>query len=137
MTIQESVDNILLQNKKNEQDSLYSHKLWRRKVSDEMIDELKSKLKEDNMNLKQVRIFLVMRDVKVNNNYTYIMSRRMNGVSFKKEELLEDDRYEVIDDILLDYYHETEKYFNNNIINSFFFYNLDEVRCDVNVDTRK
>jgi len=102
-----------------------------------MIDELKSKLKEDNMNLKQVRIFLVMRDVKVNNNYTYIMSSRINGVSFKKEELLEDDRYEVIDDILLDYYHETEKYFNNNIINSFFFYNLDEVRCDVSVDTRK
>ena len=40
-----------------------------------MINELKSKLKEDNMNLKQVRIFLVMRDVQVNNNYTYIMSR--------------------------------------------------------------
>ena len=137
MTIQEYVDNILLQNKKNEQDSLYSIKLERRKVSDEMIDELKSKLKEDNMNLKQVRIFLVMRDIKVNNNYTYIMSRRINGVSYKKEELLEDDRYEVIDDILLDYYHETEKYFNNNIINSFFFYNLDEIRCDVSVNTRK
>ena len=102
-----------------------------------MIDKLKSKLKEDNMNLKQIRIFLVMRDVKVNNNYTYIMSSRISGVIFKKEELLEDDRYEVIDDILLDYYHETEKYFNNNIINSFFFYNLDEVRCDISVDTRK
>ena len=101
-----------------------------------MIDELKSKLKEDNMNLKQVRIFLVMRDVQVNNNYIYIM-RKINGVSYKKEELLEDDRYEVIDDILLDYYHETEKYFNNNIINSFFFYNLDEIRCDVSVNTRK
>jgi len=78
MIIQEFVDNILLQNKKNEQDLLYSHKLGRRKVSDEMIDELKSKLKEDNMNLKQVRIFLVMRDVKVHNNYIYIMSRRIN-----------------------------------------------------------
>ena len=54
MTIQEYVDNILLQNKKNEQDSLYSIKLERRKVSDEMIDELKSKLKEDNMNLELV-----------------------------------------------------------------------------------
>ena len=102
-----------------------------------MINELKSKLKEDNMNLKQVRIFLVMRDIKVNNNYIYIMSSRINGVSYKKEELLEDDRYEVIDDILLDYYHETEKYVNNNIINSFFFYNLDEVRCYVSVNTRK
>ena len=102
-----------------------------------MIDKLKNKLKEDNMNLKQVRIFLAMRDVQVNNNYTYIMSRRINWVSFKKEELLEDDRYEVIDDILLDYYHETEKYCNNNIINSFFFYNLDEIRCDVSVNTRK
>ena len=43
-----------------------------------MIDKLKNKLKEDNMNLKQVRIFLAMRDVQVNNNYTYIMSRRIN-----------------------------------------------------------
>jgi len=103
-----------------------------------MINELKSKLKEDNMNLNQVRIFLVMRDVKVHNNYIYIMSRRINGVSFKKrEELLEDNKYEVIDDIVLDYYHETKKYFNNNIINSFFFYNLDEIRCDVNIDSRK
>ena len=87
MTIQESVDNILLQNKKNEQDPLHSHKLWR-KVSYEMIDELKSKLKEDNMNLKQVRIFLVMRDIKVNNNYIYIMSRRINWVSFKKRRII-------------------------------------------------
>ena len=46
-----------------------------------MINELKRKLKEDNMNLNQVRIFLVMRDIKVHNNYTYIMSRRINGVS--------------------------------------------------------
>ena len=82
MIIQEFVDNILLQNKKNEQYLLYSYKLGkRRKVSNEMIDELKSKLKEDNMNLNRVRIFLVMRDIKVNNNYTYIMSRRINGVS--------------------------------------------------------
>ena len=43
-----------------------------------MINELKSKLKEDNMNLKQIRTFLVMRDVQVNNNYIYIMSRRIN-----------------------------------------------------------
>ena len=102
-----------------------------------MINELKSKLKENNMNLKQVRIFLVMRDIKVNNNYIYIMSRRINGVSYKKEELLEDNKYEVIDDIVLDYYYETEKYFNNNIINSFFFYNLDEIRCNVSIDIRK
>ena len=78
-----------------------------------------------------------MRDVKVHNNYIYIMSRRINGVSFKKKELLEDDKYEVIDDIVLDYYHETEKYFINNIINSFFFYNIDEIRCNISVDTRK
>ena len=43
-----------------------------------MINELKSKLKEDNMNLNQVRIFLVIKYVKVNNNYIYIMSRRIN-----------------------------------------------------------
>ena len=108
MTIQECVDNILLQNKKNEQDLLYSHKLGRRrKVSNKMIGELKSKLKEDNMNLKQIKIFIVMRDIKVHNNYIYIMNRRINGVSSKKEELLEDNKYEVIDNIVLDYYHET------------------------------
>ena len=88
MIIQESVDNILLQNNKNEQDLLYNHKLWRRKKSNEMINELKSKLKEDNMNLNQVRIFLVMRDIKVHNNYIYIMNRRMNGVSFKKRRII-------------------------------------------------
>ena len=53
-----------------------------------MIDELKSKLKEDNMNLKQVRIFLVMRDIKVHNNYIYIMSRIINGGSFKKRRII-------------------------------------------------
>ena len=46
-----------------------------------MINELKRKLKEDNMNLNQIRISFVMRDVKVHNNYIYIMSRRINGVS--------------------------------------------------------
>ena len=43
-----------------------------------MINELKSTLKENNMNLKQIKIFLVMKDIKVHNNYIYIMSRRIN-----------------------------------------------------------
>ena len=132
------VDNMLLKDKKCKSDPQYTRKIGRRrKVSDDVLKELKEELHKDNMSLNQVQSFLAQRDVKVDKKYVYGMCKKLNDVTCKKEDLLEEDRYKVTDDQLLKYCEDTLEFFKSHPVSADFFYNLDEVGCDIGVDARK